>query len=207
MKKEIVEIDENGRPVIRRFVGGVEKIYYVGPDANGYIEKDDRGEYIIVNGEKRYWQGILRRQEVDVRLTQSNDLGFAILKPDVFRLGLYGYMVSLITEQDLHILLEKNVRFDKELVLSMYPYFYEAEWERNLLEYFTSGTSACLLLKGHKAVEKISRIRARTRSEFSKRNCHPTKNLFHAPDSQNDAARELLLIFSEEEIVRFLEGA
>ena len=145
MKSNRHFIDEKGRLVRRVTLGLKERLYYVGTNIHGFIEADDRGEYIAVQNEKRYWRGIFVPFPDELLLL--NDFNFCILKPDCVERGLVREVKSIIADS-FKVFAERPVILDRQKAFRLYPYFFEEDWERNLLEYLASGPSLCLLVSG-----------------------------------------------------------
>jgi len=192
-------IDEKGRLVRRVTLGLKERLYYVGTNIRGFIEADDGGEYIMVQKEKRYWRGIFVSFPDELLLLK--DFNLCILKPDCGERGLVQKIRSVITGS-FKIIAERSVTLDQQKAFRLYPYFFEENWEHNLLEYLTSGPSLCLLVSGADIFRKLLITRNRIRFKYEdKKKRHPVFSLVHCADNKEDAVRESLIFFGQEELV------
>lgn len=190
--------DEKGRLVTTLYQDGMELKYYTGLGAQGIIMRDCNGEYIVINGERRYWRGIIDPLPLDPRLEKLKEFSFVVLKPDALARGLYSEILSFLKGEGFKIVVERNILFDSELIYKMYPYFMDQEWECSLIRYLTSGISHCFLLEGKNVVNKLLTIRQRIRELYAK---SVLENLIHCSDSREEAIRGALLIFEIDEIV------
>ena len=99
------KIDEKGRPVriMQRDDGGVES-YYTGRDAEGVIQLEGKREFLDVDGERRYWGGIIEPLPNDRRIQSLKDFTFMSIKPDGMRIGIRKMMEYLIGTRGVPLL-------------------------------------------------------------------------------------------------------
>ncbi|MDA3840786.1 MAG: hypothetical protein PF572_06920 [Patescibacteria group bacterium] len=193
--------DSKNRTICSIKLNGNFYNFYIGPDANGIIYEDEGEEYILVGNEKRVWRGqIKENQEIEVLEHKLEDFGFCILKPDCFKRGLEKPIRKFLKSQGFKVVLKKMVRIEENIIYNLYPYFFESSWEKSLIEYYKSGDSQILLLGGDNCIEKLLKIRKTIRNKFILNDNHPVINLFHAPDTREDAIREASLFFEFNEI-------
>jgi len=191
-------IDEKGRLVRKVVLNGKNRRYYVGNNIQGFIEVDAGGEYVVVQNEKRYWRGI--SVPFPDKLLLLKDFNLCIFKPDSVERGLVKDIRSIITNS-FEILVERLLTLDQQMIFRLYPYFFEKSWEDNLLKYMTSGMSHCLLVSGADIFRELPRIRNYIRFKYeSKESQHPIVNLVHCADNKENAIRESLVFFKQEEL-------
>lgn len=197
-----IELDSKKRKIFVFSRGNSPRRFYYGSDAKGFLEEDDLGEFIIVGEEKRYWRGIINFLPNYEMVKRLNDFHFFILKPDVVERGLKSTILKILEENDFNILHSRTIIFDRSLVFRMYPYFFTTDWEKNLVEYFSSGFSECMLIQGRGVSDDLFGLRNAIRKKFRDSTRHPVVNLVHCSDSKADALREAFLIFKREEIIK-----
>lgn len=196
-------IDDEGRPVrlTRASDGSIVETYYIGRDCEGVIEHEGNQEYIIVNGEKRYWGGIIDPLPSDPRIKSLNDFTLFVVKPDGIKMGLGESIGHLIAKWGGTIVAERDFVHDDITIRKIYPYFFTKEWERHLFDYLKSGISQCFLVRGKHPHRKMFALRDAIRDFFGYGSEPRVENLVHCAPRQNDAIRQTLLLFSLEEIV------
>ncbi len=195
-------IDGKGRlvQVIKRDDGTVET-FYTGRDAEGVIQKEGEREFICINGEKRYWGGIIDPIPNDRRLQLLRDFTFLSIKPDGVRLGIRKMVEYLIRNAGCTIVAHKDITFDERLVRKMYPYFFTEEWERQLVEYMTSGPSHCFLVTGDNVQRKMYSLKHAIRQLFGCDGAPVVPSFVHCAERQIFAVQQALMFFSLEELV------
>lgn len=191
-------VDEKGRLVRKVVLGGKTCRYYVGSTIQGFIQTDSKGEYIMVQDEKRYWKGISIMFPDELLLLK--DFSLCILKPDCSERGLVKEIRSIITSS-FEMLKEKTVSIDQQMAFRLYPYFFENTWEAHLLNYLTSGSSLCLLLSGPDIFRELMNVRNYIQFKYKdERKRHPVYNLIHCADNKESAIRESLVFFNQDEL-------
>lgn len=150
----------------------------------------------IINGKLRLWYGVTN--PIPQKLKDSV-IGFCILKPDLIERDLKKE-VLLILAKDLYLHKEKSFFFNKELIFELYPGFHEPEWAENLINYLVDRESCALLFNGRDVINQLMNLRNYIRKLYGKSE-GGIINLIHASDSSEDAIREALLIFKEEDII------
>jgi len=195
-------IDEKGRLVriMKRGDGSIES-YYTGRDAEGVIQLEGEREFLDVDGERRYWGGIIVPLPNDRRIRLLKDFTFFSIKPDGMRIGLRKMIEYLIHDAGYSIVAQKAIVFDEILVRKMYPYFFTEDWERRLVTYLTSKPSYCFLITGVNVHHKMHALRNSLRHLLGC-NGNPTVTSFvHCAERQIFAIQQALLFFSLEELI------
>lgn len=203
MKQSKETIDNKGRPVRVSISpdGNISCAYYLGRDAEGLIKIEDNKEYVEVDGEKRYWGGIIEPLPNDSRIQQLNDFSVMVIKPDGTELSLERAIIHLIECSGGEIILSRNFVYNENLIRRMYPHFFNPQWEQELFDYLMSGSSQCLLVKGKKIHHTLFAIRNDIRHLFGYDKEPRVRNLVHSARKQSDAIRQALLFFTLDEIV------
>lgn len=196
--KRIDFVDNFGRFVREIKFKGRTRLYYAGADAQGFIETDDEGEYIIVGQEKRYWKG--KKEPVPVNLLFLNDFNICILKPDVKSPELKNEVFSVL-KNDFQLLLNQKIMITKENVFKLYPYFFTKKWEDALIGYLTSAPSDLLLISGYDIVHRLIEFRNYIRVKYyDDKKEHCVYNLMHCADNKEEAIRESLLFMDSQKL-------
>lgn len=201
-------IDEKGRRIIVFKRGGRKIRRYEGYDGKGEIIEDkDDGEYIIVNGKRRYWVGKIESLPNDKRLKSLKKFGFIILKPEVQEKNIGPKIISIFKEKGFRVVAKKYLRFNQELIIKLYPAFMDKSWKKELITYLGSGLSCCLLLDVPSdtvdEIKELSKIKQSIRKKW-KIPKNAMKNGIHSPNSIEDLIRETLLFFKIEELVKLI---
>lgn len=196
-------IDVKGRPVrfTRASDGSIVETYYIGRDCEGVIKYEGDREYIVFNGEKRYWGGIIDSLPNDPRIKSLNEFAVFIIKPDGMRMELGKSIRYLIAKSKGAIVAERDFVYNDTTIRKMYPHFFTEEWEQILFDYLKSGTSRCFLVTGEHSHRRMFSIRNAVRHLFGYDDQPRVENLVHCTRRQSDAIREALLFFSLGEIV------
>lgn len=136
------------------------------------------------------------------------DKTLVLIKPDGVYRGLIGEIISRFEKKGLKIVAMKMIRIDKELAKKHYQAHIEKPFYQDLEAFITSGPVIAMVLEGKEVVEVVRNMVGATNS----RKAQPgtirgdlansfSRNLVHASDSQEAAAREIALFFNEAEIV------
>lgn len=204
MKQGIMEaVDEKGRLVrLTRTSGGkVTETYYIGRDCEGVIRYEDDKEYILVDGEKRYWGGVIDPLPNDGRIPLLNEFTVFIIKPDGVKMNLMKAVKHLIGNAKGKVVAERDFLYDDLMIRKMYPHFFAKAWEQELFDYLKSGSCRCFLVTGGHPHRKLVSLRNAIRHLFGCNRGPRVKSLVHCAQRQSDAVRQALLFFTLDEIV------
>lgn len=192
-------IDHMGRLVRRVQFHGKEYAYYFGNNTQGIIEHDADGDYIVVDGQKRYWRGIA--EQIPDELLFLKDFSICILKPDARRSALEGEIRGLISN-NFTIITERDILLNREKIFRLYPYFFTSDFEIELLKYLSSGPSCGILVSGHDIIKRAIELRNYIRLMYNHgEKKHPVYNLVHSADNQEEAIRGALQFFTADELI------
>jgi len=195
--------DEENRRVVLVEQSGQPAKYYRGPDTEGVIDADAVGEYILVDGQKRYWRGVIDREPIDQESAEFN-LGFVILKPDALARNLDEVIIKALETAGVRIVATRRVKLTERDVRRLYPYFCTPEWETALLKYMLSGECICLIVEMSGLTDDLLSLRARIRADFTMEGEQASVvNLIHVSDSVSDALREARIFFDSNELAQF----
>ncbi len=130
-----------------------------------------------------------------------------LLKPDCFQRRLTGRVISRFEDKGLNILGMKMMRVTPELAKQHYAEHLAKAWYHELEEFITSGPIVAMIIEGPGAIQVVRRMvgvrsgldstPGTIRGDLS---ASGHKNLVHASDSPESAAREMAIFFHEEEI-------
>lgn len=151
--------------------------------------------------------------ERDVCMMKGMEQTLLICKPDAVQRRLVGEIVARFERKGLRICGMKMMQVGKELAAVHYKE-HEGKWFLpSLIGYMTSGTVVAFVVEGKHAVEVCRRLVGATlaaeaepgtlRGDFA---LSQRRNLVHASDSTESAAREIALWFTPEEIASLAEA-
>jgi len=131
-----------------------------------------------------------------------------ILKPDAVQRGLMGRIISRFEDKGLRVAGAKMMQITPELAAVHYEAHKEKPFYDGLVNFMTSSPVLVMALEGVNAVTVCRSMMGATfgsqadsgtiRGDFGVSNSF---NLIHGSDSQEAAERELLLFFSDGEIL------
>jgi nucleoside-diphosphate kinase len=127
-----------------------------------------------------------------------------IVKPDGVSRGLVGEVLARIERKGYRIEKIEGKVIDRDLAERHYAEHKGKPFFEELIEYITSGLSVIMVIRGENAIENVRVIMGPTNpldaTPGSIRGAYATsvtRNLVHGSDSQESAAREIALFFSE----------
>jgi nucleoside-diphosphate kinase len=131
-----------------------------------------------------------------------------LIKPDALERGLAGEILGRLEQRGLSIRAAKLVQVERELAERHYEEHREKPFFGELLEFITSAPTFALVLEGESAVAVVRTTMGATnpaqaapgtiRGDLA---LAMPDNLVHGSDSQESAAREIALWFSDDELV------
>ncbi len=133
-----------------------------------------------------------------------------LLKPDAVARQLVGRIIDRFEAKGLKIVAMKMLRLSPQLARQLYQAHRGEDFYKPLLEFITAGPVIAMVAEGVGAIEIARSLMGSTfgpdaapgtiRGDFgaSKR-----YNLVHGCDSQEAAAREIPMFFSEDEVVDY----
>ena len=130
-----------------------------------------------------------------------------LIKPDAIQRGLAGEIISRLEKKGLKIVAMKMLHMDKTLAQRHYAIHKGEAFFEDLVNFITSSPLIAIVFQGKNAVEVIRQMMGETdpakaqsgtiRGDFGIDIGH---NLVHGSDSLENAAKEIDLFFSAEEI-------
>ena len=181
--------------------GTVLQALYIGHEISGIIKHEGKNEYIEIDGQKRYWRGIIDPLPSDERLHSLNNFVVFVIKPDGMKMEMAKAIRCLIEAVGGAIVMEHDFVYNEIMIRKMYPYFFDPAWEQELFDYLKSGTSRCLLVRGEDICSKMFTLRNSIRRLFGYDKGPCVVNLVHSSKEQIEALRQAMIFFSLEEIV------
>ena len=133
-----------------------------------------------------------------------------MVKPDGVQRGLIGEVVARLERRGLKIVAMKMLKLSPELAAEHYAIHKGKPFYEGLLRYITSAPVVAMVVEGPQAIEIVRRTMGAThpaeaapgtiRADFA---LEIGRNLVHGADSPENAAREIALFFSSEEILSY----
>lgn len=133
-----------------------------------------------------------------------------LLKPDCVQRRLMGCVITRLENKGLNIIAMKMLQVTPELAREHYAEHVEKSFYPDLEEFITSSPVVAMVVQGLEAIRVVRELVGDTsglkasagtiRGDFSS---SQQKNLVHASDGPESAARELDLFFADREIRDF----
>ena len=127
-----------------------------------------------------------------------------LIKPDAFGRGLTGELVARFERKGLRIAALQLMTMERDLAERHYAEHVDKPFFGELVEFITSGPLVAMVLEGHEAVAAARQVIGATdpleaapgsiRGDFA---LEVGQNLVHGSDSDESAAREVELFFSD----------
>lgn len=134
-----------------------------------------------------------------------------LIKPDAVQRGLAGTIIARLERRGLRIVAMKMLQMDKALAQRHYAVHQNKPFFNDLVKFITSCPVIAAVFEGKNAVEVIRQTMGETnsakalpgtiRGDFGIDLQH---NLIHGSDSVENAAKEISIFFSPEEILNYL---
>lgn len=132
----------------------------------------------------------------------------SIIKPDATRRGITGEINAMVEGAGLAIVAQKRVRLTREQVEAIYAEHSAQPWFPDQVAYMLSGPVVAQVVEGEGAVARLREVMGPT--DFTKAppgtirrrfGLSYRENCMHGSDSTANAAREIPILFREDEIV------
>tara|TARA_B100000941_G_scaffold289400_1_gene268315 strand:- start:3436 stop:3888 length:453 start_codon:yes stop_codon:yes gene_type:complete len=140
----------------------------------------------------------------------SNESTLVLIKPDGVNRALIGKVIEKLESTGLKIIGMKLLLIDKNLASKHYEEHKDKPFFSSLVKFITSSPVVALALKGENAILKTRTIMGSTnplesspgtiRGDFG---LSLEKNVIHGSANENDAAKEIKLYFSDDEIIDY----
>jgi nucleoside-diphosphate kinase len=135
---------------------------------------------------------------------------FIMIKPDGVQRGLIGEIITRIENTGLKITAIKMIQVSDQQAEKHYEVHKGKPFYEGLIKYITSGPVVTIIVEGKNAVKHVRRLVGSTdpsaaapgsiRGDFA---LEIGRNIIHAADSNENAAKEALIYFSENEVVKY----
>ncbi len=132
----------------------------------------------------------------------------SIIKPDATERNLTGKIIAMLEDAGLRIVAQKRVRWSDEQAKAFYAVHKDRPFYDELVAFMTSGPIVLQVLEGEDAVARNREVMGATdpakaaagtiRKEFAE---NIERNSVHGSDSAENAAKEISMCFSDDEIV------
>jgi len=133
---------------------------------------------------------------------------FAFIKPDAVERNLVGRILARFEEEGFRIVALRMVRMTRSQAEKLYSVHVGKPFYKELVDYVTSGPVVLMVLEGEDAVKRVREIIGATnpreaapgtiRAEYG---LDVTRNTIHAADSLENAVREMMIFFTQDDIV------
>lgn len=140
----------------------------------------------------------------------SEERTFVAIKPDAVQRNLIGEIIKRVEQKGLTVVALKLLRPSLELVSEHYGEHKEQYFFQDLVSFFLSGPIVAMVLEGCNAIDIVRKLIGKTQPEDAEAGtirgdyCFGKgRNLVHASDSTENAAREIGLWFSDGEIISY----
>lgn len=135
---------------------------------------------------------------------------FVMLKPDAVKRRLAGEVLSRFEKRGLKIVAAKMMVISPELAKKHYAEHSEKPFFKDLVSYITSGPVLAMVIEGGDCISLIRKMVGATnpseadmgtiRGDYA---IETGRNMIHASDSTESAAREISLFFKDSEICQY----
>ncbi len=132
----------------------------------------------------------------------------SIVKPDATERNITGKVIAKLEDAGLRVVAQKRVRWTEAQAQKFYEVHKERPFYGELVSFMTSGPIVVQVLEGEDAIAKNREVMGATnpeeaapgtiRKEFAE---NIERNTAHGSDSAENAAIEIALNFTDEEIV------
>ena len=135
---------------------------------------------------------------------------YVMVKPDGVQRGLLGEIISRIEKRGLKIVAMRMNVISEAVAKEHYSEHAAKPFFSSLIEYITSGPSVSMVVEGKDAIKVMRAVNGATnpveatpgtiRGDFA---LDVGRNVVHASDSPEAAAREISIHFKDSEIVKY----
>ncbi|GJM02549.1 MAG: nucleoside diphosphate kinase [Rhodomicrobium sp.] len=132
----------------------------------------------------------------------------SIIKPDATERNITGKVIAKLEEAGLRVVAQKRVRWSREQAEKFYEVHKERPFYGELVDFMTSGPVVVQVLEGEDAIAKNREVMGATNPEEAAAGTirkelaeNIERNSVHGSDSAENAAIEIALNFSDDEIV------
>ena len=135
---------------------------------------------------------------------------FVMIKPDGVQRGLIGKIITRIENTGLKITAIKMIQVSEQQAEKHYEVHKGKPFYDGLIKYITNGPVVTMIVEGKNAVKHVRRLVGATdpssaapgsiRGDYS---LEIGRNIIHAADSNSNSAKEALIYFTENEVMKY----
>jgi len=136
-----------------------------------------------------------------------------LVKPDGVQRGLIGEIVTRFERRGLKLLGMKLMQMSSELASAHYAAHVERDFFPGLVTYITSGPIVAMVWEGKDAIQIVRRTMGATKAGEANPGTirgdlavEIGRNLVHGSDSEENAAREVSLFFTADELINWVRA-
>ncbi len=133
---------------------------------------------------------------------------FSIIKPDATARNITGKIIAMLEDAGLRVVAQKRVRWSEEQAKKFYEVHKDRPFYGELVSFMTSGPIVVQVLEGENAIARNREVMGATNPEEAAEGTirktfaeNIERNSVHGSDSPENAAIEIALNFTEDEIV------
>ena len=133
-----------------------------------------------------------------------------LMKPDAVQRGVAGAIIARFERRGLRIVAMKMIQMDKALAQRHYAVHQSKPFFNDLVKFITSNPIIAAVFEGKNAVEVVRQTMGETNSAKASPGTirgdfgiDLQYNLVHGSDSVDNAAKEISIFFSPEEILKY----
>ena len=137
-----------------------------------------------------------------------------LVKPDGLQRGLIGEILSRFENKGLKLIGLKMMRLSDELLDAWYIHHKEKSFFKDLKSFMTWTPVVAMVWEGQEAVSAVRKIVGVTKGYEAEAGSirgdyamSVSQNLIHASDEPGNAAKEIALIFAQEELFEYESSA
>ena len=130
-----------------------------------------------------------------------------IFKPDCMQKHLEGTVLQRFSDAGLSLVACKMIRLGEPLLRVHYDFLVDKPFFPSILEFMTESPVLVLVLKGENAIAHVRELLGPTDSKLAPKGTirgdfgsDKSRNMVHASDSPETAAKEIARFFKEEEV-------
>jgi nucleoside-diphosphate kinase len=148
--------------------------------------------------------------KTSIHASDTEERTFVAIKPDAVQRNLIGEIIKRVEGKGLKVVALKLIRPSTDVVMEHYGEHKDQYFYQDLTGFFLSGPIVALVLEGCDAIRIVRKLVGKTQPEDAEPGTirgdyclGKGRNLVHASDSAESAAREIGLWFAPSEIIEY----